>query len=302
MVNTFGGGNGKGGGSIPFGTPPGGPTVITGPPFGGGGESGFCNLYLQFGLFIHHKASPGPGKPGNVSMSLNLAVEQKCEDFATITRGALTLRTTKEGQEPKESLQEIPTNPSTTLPPGGVPTRDLCKDFNLDSIGTGDTLELDPAVLPELLKDMSVATSREARWGVPGNDLQKLIKDLCEGTGAGTIEMILQCEKPIGECTKDIGDNSNSDTCSKIIKVMLSIPGPDMSFDDLIGQFVVNVDPCAFSQLLDCWNANPDSSTSFPIPKRILQPGLTQWALDQAGKTIITGLFDKCGPYPKKKQ
>ena len=276
MANAFGGGNGKG--SVPFGTPPGGPGSV---PGGGkyGKKKGYCVCITTFKISIK---SDSIGTTAQASLaSMTFCASASVDDsIITIT-------------------QNLPGSREEVMKLVKPKNKDICDAFsNIDGLPApwfNPFLFPDNYVSPDqiqkLMKDLTAETNE-----VPGNSMGEFMKKLCANPGArGSYTLELTCAKTVGECP-------DSD-CAKAdgYVVTLDLPGPiNIPYDNL-GKRKANIDPCQFSKLLDCWKKNPKANTSFPIGDQgklvaVLEPidDPTQDTVDEAAKKSIALLIRLC--------
>jgi len=303
-----GGHFGEGGGFTPFEGKPGPPSF--------GGQDGYCNLKVMFNFIIDVRVikgdQPGSANQTRITAEMGLQIRKRCE--AKAAKEEAKVRVVHLEVKKQESSSDSTIGESTPKN-----HKELCSAFIPltpgPSIPGGSVVLIDPQALPELLKDLSNA-SNEIDGDFSLGDFMDLQcrsgfavrgADIIRPVGSwGFYSITLTCTKNLDTC--DLRDADSSYYCKKDYFVDLKMPGwiPNQPFGTFgspgaLGGHKANIDPCDFSNLLDCWKENPDVDTTIPDSTAIsIGLGLgtafppPQHKIDAATKKGITALQKKC--------
>ena len=277
------------------------------PPFGEG-QDGYCNLKVVYNFTIDVRVTKGD-QPGSASQTrttakMGLRIQNRCEAKAAKEEAKVKvvhLEVKKQGDSGDATIGEsTPKN-----------HKELCSAFIPLYHGPptpgGSTVIIDPLAIPELLKDLSNASNEIDGDFSLGDFMDLQCRRPQPPLGSwGFYSITLTCTKNTDICDLRYADSTYY--CKKDYTVYLKMPWPlsnqpfGKEFDPgAIGGHAANIDPCDFSNLLDCWKENPDVDTIIPDSTAV-SLGWTigtafpppQDNIDEATKKGLIALQKKC--------
>jgi len=278
-------------------------TTIPDPAGGDYGSTEYCNQSVIMEIEVKTTKGKGEGTgviAGKTTMQLNLIAETFCQPNKA--DNVTTLQVTQSKISDKEAGFEA--SDSEYKPKN----EDMCDPFR--NLATGGWFGPSAGMLnsddfTDLGRDVINETNN-----LPGFKMADFMSEVCKtpGGGDGWYIITLFCGKNVGKCNTKSGSSVSQSfgvatrsamECNKVIKITLDIPGPFNIPIENVTTPVANIDPCAMSALLDCWQKAPEASTGLgfnlaTVGDLLSNDPLLQEHIDEAAKEVIDSFTSNC--------